>query len=66
MAEQCNPCEIYRRICDMYRKVCFNQKDIYKWAKHGFATMNSSWKKESLVGKHTDSQVKKSSGSSNQ
>ena len=26
VAEKCNPCEIYRRMCDVYREACFSQK----------------------------------------
>ena len=25
---------------DVYREACFSQKDVYKWAKYGFATMS--------------------------
>ena len=37
VAEKIKPWEIYRRMCDVYGGVCFRQKNVYKWAKHGFA-----------------------------
>ena len=44
VAEKCEPCEIYRRICNMDDEVWFSPKNVYKWAKHGFATMNLTQK----------------------
>ena len=35
--------EIYRRMYDMYGEACLSQKDYYKCAKHGFATLNMHW-----------------------
>ena len=40
LAEKCKLCEIYRRMCEGYREACFSQKKLYKWDKHGFATIN--------------------------
>ena len=31
-------------MCDVYGETCFSQKNVYKWAKHGFATMSLSQK----------------------
>ena len=44
VAEKCKPCEIYRRMCDEYGEACFSQRNIYKLAKHGIATMILSQK----------------------
>ena len=38
VAEKCKPCGNYKRMSDMYGEICFSQRDVYKWAKHGFAT----------------------------
>ena len=38
VGEKCKPCEIYRKTYDMHGKACFSQKNVYKWAKHQFAT----------------------------
>ena len=37
LTENCKPYEIYRRICDVYGEICFSQKNVYRWAKDGFA-----------------------------
>ena len=54
-------CEIYTRIWNVCREACFSQKNVYKWFKHGFATLRLSWKKkkQSMEWKHTDFLVKK-------
>ena len=44
IGEKFKPCEIYIRMSDLYRKACFNPKNIYKWAKHGFAMTRLSQK----------------------
>ena len=31
-------------MCDVYEEACFSQKDVYKWAKYGFATMSLIYK----------------------
>ena len=43
VAEKCNPCEIYKRMCDAYREACFSQENVYKWIKW-FITMKVSQK----------------------
>ena len=40
LAEKRKPYEIYRRIFDVYREASFISENIYKSAKHGFATTN--------------------------
>ncbi len=42
LAEKCKPCEIYRRVFDVFREECFSQKNLYTWAKQGFATTKLS------------------------
>ena len=49
-AVKCKPCEINRRMCDIYGEACFDKKNVYKWAKYWFATMNLS-RKDSPVKK---------------
>ena len=48
VAEKCKLCKIYKRKCYVYGEACSSQKrtkkKLYKWAKHGFATMNPSQK----------------------
>ena len=39
----------------MNRGACFTQNNVYKWAKHGFATTSPSPKRLSKKWKHTDS-----------
>ena len=56
LAEKCKPCEIHRRMYDVYREACFIQKNVYKWAKHEFATMS---KRKSMEWTHIDFLVKK-------
>ena len=42
LAEKYKPSEVYKRICNVYRKACLSKKNVYKWAKHGFATISQS------------------------
>ena len=44
-------------MCDVYGEAGFNQKNVYKLVKHGFANMNLS-KRQSVQWKHTDSPLK--------
>ena len=51
VTKKCKPCEVYRRMCDVYGEGCFSKKkNLYKWAKHGFASMSLSWKDSLLSG----------------
>ena len=34
VAEKCEPCEVYRRMCDVCKEACFESKNVYKWVKH--------------------------------
>ena len=54
LAEKGKPCEIHAKmcymdgkvyvyiICYMFGKVYVGQRNLYRWAKHGFAAMNLS------------------------
>ena len=58
VAEKCNPCENYRRMCDVYREACFSQNCLQMsliWVCYN--KPESKWK--SIKWKHTDSPVKK-------
>ena len=39
VTENCKSCEIYTRMCDLYGEAYLVNKNVYKWAKHGFATI---------------------------
>ena len=45
-------------MCDVYEDAYFSLKNLYKWAKRGFATTNLR-QKESVEWKLTDSSIKK-------
>ena len=49
LAEKCKPCEIYCGLCDMHGKECFNHRNLYKQAKHWFASMSLSGEDTSLM-----------------
>ena len=42
--KKCKSCEIYKKMYDVYKEACFDfkKKKVYKWVKHGFATMRLS------------------------
>ena len=42
VAEECKQCENYIRMYDMCKEACLYWKNVSKWAKYGFATMNLS------------------------
>ena len=45
-------------MSNVYREARFSEKNIYKWAKHGFSTTSLSQKKKTkkkTIYKHTDS-----------
>ena len=44
VAKKYKQCEIYRRMCDLYEEACFSKKNVYKKAKHWFASMSLSQK----------------------
>ena len=39
-------------MCNIYEQTGFNQENVYKWIKQGFATMSLNWK-DSLGGGNT-------------
>ena len=45
-------------MCDLYEEVCFTPKNVYKWAKAGFAITSLS-PKDSPWSRNTDSPIKK-------
>ena len=47
-------------MCDVHKEYFRQKKNVFKWAKHGFATTNLGEKrKQFMEWKHTDYSVKK-------
>ena len=59
VAKQCKACEINQRIWCV-REIFFLKvkRNIYKWAKRGFATLNLSWKTVHRVEMHWLTNIK--------
>ena len=57
--EKYKPCEIYRRKWDVYREACFSQRILKNGLNIDLPLWKLEWNRQSMVWKHTDSQVKK-------
>ena len=53
-----NQMEFTEELRDVYREECVSQNNVYRWTKHGFATINFS-QKDNPWCVDTDSLVKK-------